>query len=301
MVSSPIFVPWMNTLNREDDSAGEIVTALTNSSTDRFVSDGLDLRHLLGKHNQLDHAGKHGGKAKHKSLFAKKVSYAARDREALEAAPIKLSLEGTFERGVEDREIHVKLDPQALAMYRGDYYTRINNGLRTNTIDQDEEAAWAAHEIAVTMEYSPLKKPIVAHRGVKNLAMLGNDIDPQRSLVGLEYLDPAPQSSTVDKNVAVEYLTHAKGSDVVSTENRALLNLFIPAGVRAIQLSEYAPPPPPGQERPVTEEAELLLQPHKPLPGTQLPRLKSIIVGDRVVDGLRELDVEVVVIDDDAE
>lgn len=201
---------------------------------------------------------------------APKPPDALNGREALDAAPIKLGRTG-FERGV-DGDLLQEIDPDALEMYRGEYYGFINDDLRDGIVD-GSSYEWTIHTIDAAMNNSKLTSDVTVHRGVSDLALF-KGVDTKKSLIGMEYVEGAYSSTSADKAVTEEF----------HRPSGAVLNLRVPAGVGAIQLSDFGPTPARGKQRPVTDEAELLLQ----------RGLRIRITGDKVVDGVRELDAEVV-------
>ncbi len=188
----------------------------------------------------------------------------ANGREALDAAPVALGPAG-FDRGGDG------LDSGALETYRGETYEEINDDLRSGRTGSSHDATIKAIDVA--MSHSKLANGVTVHRGVLNLDMF-QDVDTSKSLVGMEYLERAYTSTTADPAVIGDF--HApKG---------AVLNIYAPAGTQAVQLSNFGPEPAPGLRRPPTDEAELLLQ----------RGLTYRVTKDHTVDGVRQLDVEVV-------
>lgn len=189
---------------------------------------------------------------------------------ALDAAPVKLGPYG-FERG--------SGDPDALSFYRGHGYIEVNAQLRDGrALSTDRKADWAVKAIDDVMARSKLTRDIQVHRGVGDLRMFGPDAPGKKSLVGMEFRDAAYASATADPNVAKEFFAAEGGGGV--------LHIRVPAGTGAVQLSDLGPKPRHHWEypRPPEHEAELLLQ----------RGLTYRVVGDRTVNGARELDVEVV-------
>jgi phage portal protein BeeE len=233
---------------------------------------GIDLKRGEGRDSiakkLLDHLGT--GKPGPEHHESKTPKVALTGEQALEAAPIKVA-GADFERGVEG-DLAQEIDPDALSMYRGDYYVVINDDLRANDWE-GSDSEWTIRTIDTAMENSKLTQDVMVHRGVKDMSLF-RGVNTDESLVGLEYIEDAYSSTTADKAVTEEFW--APGG--------AIINLRVPAGVGAIQLSDFGPPPEPGHERPVTDEAELLLQ----------RGLRVRITGDRVVNRIRELDAEVV-------
>lgn len=215
----------------------------------------------------LGHLG--GGVPKPAKKVVKKAPpKAVTGREALAAAPVKLG-DGRFSRGGRGlRREHV----DALDMYVLHEYRHINEDLRRG-IHFGTIGAGATLRIDAVMDRSKLTHDVIVHRGVADLALF-NGVDARKSLVGMEYIEDAYFSATADKAVAGEF--HRPGG--------ALLNLRASAGIGAIQVSDFGPPPAFGAYRPATDEAELLLQ----------RGLRIRIVGDKVVNRVRELDGEVV-------
>lgn len=196
--------------------------------------------------------------------------------KALDAAPVKMGKFG-FDRGV-DGELAQELDHEALDEYRASGFQDINEMLREGDFEHNEHA-WMVHSIDAAMEHSKLTHDVQVHRGVSDLAMFG-PAGSSASLAGLEFREPAFASTTADPAVAQEFNRRRRNRG----KNGAILNIRVPKGTSAIQLSDIGPPPRPGSIRPTWSEAELLLQ----------RGLKYRIVGDRVVDGVRQLDAEVV-------
>lgn len=194
---------------------------------------------------------------------------------ALRAAPIQL---GHDERLIRGTKLAPKRSVDALSFYAADGYYHINDGLREDTVLGSPEGG-TIRAIDEAMAKSKLTQDIIVHRGVKSLAMFGPENRKRSDLTGLEFVERAYSSTTADPNVADEFF----GEDVRG--EGAILNIRVPAGVGAIQLSELGPTPPPDGYRPYEEEAEMLLD----------RGLTFRIVGDRVAGGRRHLDAEVVV------
>ncbi len=210
------------------------------------------------------------------------ASKPATKQAALDAAPVKLGTLGTstnyFERGVDGD----RLDADALAFYRGHGYIEANAYLREGrTFSGEGKAKWTVEQIDAIMSQSRLTRDVQVHRGVGGLGMFGHAGTGGKSLVGMEYTEPAYASTTADPNVAREFYA---GEDYGG--RGAILNIRVPAGTKAIQLSGLGPKPKHDWElpRPPEQEAELLLQ----------RGLTYRITGDRTVNGIRYLDAEVV-------
>lgn len=203
-----------------------------------------------------------------------RVAKPATKQDALDAAPVKLGAYG-FERGYDG-------DADPLAFYRGHGYIEVNAHLREGrSLSTQGRAEWTVEAIDAAMDHSALTRDIQVHRGVGGVGMFGPAGTSGKSLIGLEYIEPAYASTTADPNVAREFYA---GEDY---GNRgAILNILVPAGTKAIQLSELGPKPKHHWElpRPPEQEAELLLQ----------RGLTYRIIGDRIVNGIRYLDAEVV-------
>lgn len=213
-------------------------------------------------------------------------------KDALIAAPLEFGA-GEFVRGAHGDLKH-ELDPDSLEEYRGSGYEDINAYLRAigagehpDDIDPDGDFKQTVSAIDLAMRHSKLTQPVAVHRGVMGLETMLPGIDTKSSLVGLEYVEDAFASTTVDRRVADGF----GGAGVV-------LNIAAPKGVGAIQLSKFydgamrgGTPVANQNAKSISNvihepdfEAELLLQ----------RGLRYRVVGDRTVNGVRELDIEVV-------
>lgn len=202
----------------------------------------------------------------------------ATKQAALDAAPVRLGPHGFFERGPAG-EVG---DPGALDFYRGHGYIEINSYLREGRAHSAEGPPdRVVNEIDHIMEHSALTKDILVHRGVGDLAMFGPAGRSHKSLVGLAFRDNAYASATADKNVANEFF----GAENYRGHG-AILDITVPKGTKAVQLSSLGPKPKHHWEfpRPVDQEAEVLLQ----------RGLTYRVIGDRIVNGIRHLEVEVI-------
>lgn len=210
---------------------------------------------------------------------------------ALAAAPVELGDEG-FDRGGDDLD---DADVEAMREYRdgvyeefNDYKRALGRGEDPDDIDPGGDLAAMAAQVDNVFARSKLTEQVVAYRGVGDLGRMLPGIDTTGSLVGVEYVEDAPASTTVDRRVSAGF-----GS------GGALLNITVPAGVGAVQLSKHYDGEINAMGRPSVNdtagsvndlvrvrhyEAELLVQ----------DGLRYRITGDRTVDGRRELDVEVV-------
>jgi len=196
------------------------------------------------------------------SGLAKKLLKGA---DALDAAPTMLGRYG-FERG------GGTADPDALHFFSGHGYIEVNAHLRDGrSLSTEGKAGWATGQIDEAMGHSPLTHDVQVHRGVGHLRMLGEE---RKSYVGLEFRDAGFASTTADPNVAAEYFGGEHGG--------AILDIRVPAGTKAIQLSGMGRKPRNGI-RPPEHEAELLLD----------RGLTYRVIGDRVIKGVRHLEVEV--------
>jgi hypothetical protein len=166
-----------------------------------------------------------------------------------------------------------KRSVEALAWYASHGYRHVNDGLRNDTHIGSPDAG-TIHAIDEAMNVSKLTRPVVVHRGVQSVAVFGQG--DRADLTGVEFVERAYSSTTADPVVADEFYGDGGG---------AILNILVPAGVGGIQLSRFGPKPPPGGYRPDSEEAELLID----------RDLTYRIVGDRIVDGRRHLDAEIVI------
>jgi hypothetical protein len=215
-------------------------------------------------------------------------------KAALRAAPLELG-KFEFSRGADDEDLAQQLDPESLDFYRGSGYEDINAYLRAlgqgedaSDVDPDGDFKATVSAIDFALGHSKLTTPVRVHRGVSGLDAMLPGVDTNRSLIGLEFVEDAYASTTADRRVADGF----GGAGVI-------LNVNVPEGVGAIQLSRYYD----GDMRggtPVANqnakaisnvinepdfEAELLLE----------SGLKFRVTGDTLVDGRRELDVEVIV------
>lgn len=259
------------------------------------------VRHLPGLHDQSTHGRrfnvpgdrKSGLKKAAKAVAAPKPSATkpeppksakkstrtrpATRQAALDAAPVKLSSFGShFERGPDG------LDSGAVNFYRGHGYIEVNAYLREGrTTSVDKLGERSVEAIDKVMDHSALTHDIQVHRGVGGLGMFGPAGTSGKSLLGMEYTEPAYASTTADPNVAREFFAGENYGD-----RGAILNIRVPRGTKAIQLSGLGPKPRHDWEypRPPEHEAELLLQ----------RGLTYRITGDRIVNGVRHLDAEVV-------
>lgn len=210
-------------------------------------------------------------------------------RDALAAAPIELGDDDFARAGG-------SLDAEPFVFYRDSGYEDINAYLRAlalgedpENLDPDGEFGAITSNMDDAFNQSRLTEPVVVYRGVAELdAMLGG-FDTDRSLVGLEYVEDAYTSTSADKRV----------SGAFGTEG-VLIKVNVPAGVGGLQLSKFYDGEISDQGSPVANinansitdlidvkdyEAELLLE----------RGLRYRITGDTVVDGVRQLEVEVVV------
>ncbi len=202
----------------------------------------------------------------------KKADKALEGQAALDAAPVKLG-RLNFERGASD-----KPGERALAEYRGSGFQDINEILRAGDWQHSEHAPMV-HAIDAVMEHSRLTHDVEVHRGVSSVAVFGRAAS-SKSLVGTVFRERAYASTTADPAVAHEFI-HRRGNRGSSP---VILTITVPKGTRAVQLSDVGPPANPGSIRPTWHEGELLLQ----------RGLAYRITGDRIVDGVRQLDAEVV-------
>lgn len=214
-----------------------------------------------------------GGPAPKKGEIASKRAVG---QAALDAAPIKMGKFG-FERGVEG-DLASELDHEALDEYRASGFQDINGMLREGDW-QGNEHAWMVHSIDAAMEHSKLTHDVQVHRGVSNLDMFGS-YGNSADLTGMEFREPSFASTTADPNVAHEF-NRRRGN---RGPRSAILTIKVPKGTGAVQLSNLGPAPEPGKIRPTWDEAELLLD----------RGLTYRITGDRTVDGVRQLEAEVV-------
>jgi hypothetical protein len=216
----------------------------------------------------------HSGKWGHGTSVVKDVEKAGKaleGQDALDAAPVELGRVG-FERGA------AGLDHRALAEYRASGFQDINEPLRKGNWETSPHA-WMVHDIDTAMGQSKLTHDVQVHRGVSSLAMFG-PAGSSSNLTGMVYRERAYASTTADPAVAGEFVRRRGNRG----KNPAILTITVPKGTGAVQLSGIGAPPRPGSIRPTWNEGELLLQ----------RGLTYRITGDGVVDGVRQLDVEVV-------
>ncbi len=199
------------------------------------------------------------------------VTDALTGKAALNAAPVSLG-KGRFSRGGRGlRKQHV----EALELYKSQDYRHVNEDLRKGNL-YGTVGAGMVRRIDEVMDRSKLSRDVVLHRRVSDMDMFGS-AGRQESLVGLEFREPAYSSATADLDVAKQLYG---GTD----QRGAILNIRVPTGTGAIQLSDVGPKPQHGGPYPDNAEAELLLQ----------RDLTYRVTGDRTVDGWRYLDVEMV-------
>lgn len=199
-------------------------------------------------------------------------------KKALGAAPLEFG-EFEFDRGA-DGDLANELDPSSLDFYRSDGYREVNGYLRNPAPSRDPDGELKATVSAMdfAMGHSRLTQPILVHRGVGDLKKMLPGVHTGRSLVGLEYAEDAFTSTTVDPRVAEGF-----GIGTV------MLNIRVPKGVGAVQLSRYYDGQikdglPVGASRELDYEAEMLLE----------RGLRFRVVDDQTIDGVRQLGVEVV-------
>lgn len=175
-----------------------------------------------------------------------------------------------YDEGKDDWSVEAEVIPadvlEALDSYAGPGYKRINSELRQRTGD-DTKLTKATRQDVAGLEKaftgSELTQDVIVVRGVKKGATVFGDAW-ESDMSGVEWTEHGFVSTSANPTVAKNFSGLA-GS--------ALLNITVPAGTRAIALSDF------------DDEAELLLE-----RGT-----KMRVTADRgVVDGRRQLDVEVV-------
>jgi phage portal protein BeeE len=198
-----------------------------------------------------------GGASTVDKLFADAVQ----GRDAIDAVPVKLGHTG-FER-TPDSAAH--LSAMGFEAYRhGDdpsgppgnsgFYRLINGPLRTGTLDQHPEIKPYVQAMDAVFEHSKLTKPLLVNRGVQDVSYVFPGVDTSKSLVGMRYVEKAPMSTSADPLVSEEYF------DPASSPNGAMMKILVPPGVGAVAVSDFGPPPPKGQKRPESHEAEITLE-----------------------------------------
>lgn len=204
--------------------------------------------------------------------FDERLAGAASGNDALAAAPSSLVRNDGADLPDEQRA--------AVQEYRGDSaYRSINAALRGAT---DEELAGIpladptdratidglVANMDAAMEGSRLTSDVETYRGIGNAARLFGD-RLGGDLTGMEWREDAYVSTSSDREIADEFAGNIPPGAV-------LMRMVVPAGVGGIELSDGS------------YEAEMLLQ----------RGLTMRVVADNgVVDGVRQIDVEVVPID----
>ncbi|MBB5081367.1 phage minor capsid protein [Nonomuraea endophytica] len=256
----------------EQVTPAEIRRIISESGLDKDVADRLiarraDLMRRLKKVREL---------AQRQRAYDKKRATAATGRDALDAAPTRLTV---YSYGNPSKLVpqpagwtdeQVRRSTFALGGYRGSDYKDINKRLRENDPDHSQ-----IRDIDKVMPLSELKKTVLSYRGIRDTKAFGSawdDVD----VAGLEWIDLSYASTTVDLRIAERF---AAGGDPP-----VIMRIVTPPGVSAIRLSDLAPPdraPDPGTK----EEAELMHQ----------RDIKYRVVTDHGFDerGIRQLDVEV--------
>lgn len=192
-------------------------------------------------------------------MYAGMVKQAIEGKDAIDHVPMKLGRD-RFERSPVP---HV--EPHALKAYRdGDdpskppgnsgFFTLINGPLRTDSLDEHPEIQPYVEQMDEAFAYSKLSNPVLVNRGVRDVGFVFPGVDTSKSLVGMEYREKGYMSTSADPRVSEEYF------DPESSPNGAMMKILAPPGVGAVALSDFGPPPKPGQKRPETHEAETLLE-----------------------------------------
>lgn len=189
-------------------------------------------------------------------------------RQALRVAPVSLGADD-FDRQPSGDEI----DPEGLVFYRDGNYTAMNALYRGNLQavrdagEDPEQLRQYTESIDAAFAASPLRAPVVVHRHVDSVDHIGTG-----NLAGAEFKDGAPTSTTADQ-------TYTDGLD-----GGVHIEMHVPAGIGAIQLSGFPKGKAKKGVRTPAEEAELLLQ----------RNLVQRVVSDTTVNGRRQLVIEVV-------
>lgn len=199
--------------------------------------------------------------------FDARAEAAATGIDARDAAPASL---------IRDSDPPLTRDQQmALEDYGADNYEPINRMLRGGDpeqgivhADRETTQAWVDH-IDAAMEQSRLTAEVQTWRGMDNARRLfGNRMDG--NLTGMEWREDSYASTSTDRDVSHMFATTGENPDQV------LMRIVVPAGVGAVEISGDTGSLP---------ESEVLLQ----------RGLTMRIVADNgVVDGVRQIDVEVV-------
>lgn len=171
-------------------------------------------------------------------------------------------------------------------VYVSDLFPFVNSALRNNRGNDLDPAGDVSPEIIEGIDdgmvHSRLRNDVVVYRGSTRPDRMFGDSwnDTPGSMVGVEYRDYGYSSTSVSPDVAMQFAeswksnikTDKRGNDTVGEPLRrsgVQLRILVPKGTGAIGVN--------------TNEGELLLE----------RGLRFRIVGDRVVDGDRLLDVEV--------
>lgn len=163
---------------------------------------------------------------------------------------------------------------EAIGVYQSQYYQEINAIMRGGHDGSPERMA-QIDDIKTALDASPLREPIVVHRGFTDPRKVFGGAWNDHDVTGLTWQDDAFASTTADPRVAKKFAATSGGP--------VIMRMTVPAGTGAIRLSDMAPP----DRRPsrVKHEAEVLLGPQQ-----------MRVVADHGLDerGVRMIDVEVI-------
>lgn len=199
-------------------------------------------------------------------------------REALKAAPLRLlksKLDPAPEGWSKARE---QAAAKALDDYQGDLYQAINGQLRGEANGENVIESIVALDDA--LDASAVPQAFLVFRGIKSPSSVFGAAWNNVDVVGMEWVDDAYASTTVDRRVAEAFAPTWNQPP----EPPVIMRIVQPAGSSAIRLSDMAPQE--VQPYGIKFEAELLLARGQ----------KRRVVADHGVDadGRRILDVEVI-------
>lgn len=193
--------------------------------------------------------------------FEARLSQSMSGDEAFETVPVRVGAEAT--------------SPGAMAVrsYSGGRYGVINRVLRgtQSQVDDVAAASRAIADIDSLMDRSPLSVDTALYRGVQTREdRFGFRAYGSRSLVGVEWLDPAYSSTSAFESLARDFATKEPWRQT----DRYLMRILAPKGTKA--LVDVGP----------LDEREILLQ----------RGLRFRVVADNGIDarGVRLLDVEII-------
>ncbi len=205
------------------------------------------------------------------STFDERVTAALTGDEARTSAPRSLARD--------DGDPFTDPQREAIVEYLNAGFAPINTYLRDGSTPADDDAVRASvRAIDESMEASPLPSEVVTWRGMSAGDNLFGDAF-NGDLTGAEWLENAYASTSTDRDIARQF---AEDSNTWrTTPGSTMMRIVTPAGTGAVEVSDGS------------YEAELLLQ----------RGLRMRVVADRGVDedGVRQLDVEVLPSDRQAE